>query len=125
MANFVMATLILVKFDPVLLCFCLVLAIVAGTLIGFILQQMWYVSVNKTQIELEKIDALKEEWKKAGINKKYVHAYGHGFIQNWKEFLFPGKAKLHEPKSYTAELDADKNPEQKPREKARENKKRR
>jgi hypothetical protein len=104
--NLLLGAFVLAKFDLILMGFCLVLAIVAVTLFGFLLQQMWFVSVNKTQVELEKIDAVKAQWKKDGVDRKYVHAYGHGIVQNWKEFLFPSPARRRAPRNYTAELEA-------------------
>jgi hypothetical protein len=104
--------------------FCLVLAIVAATLLAFLFQQMWYVSVNKTQVELEKIDAMKAKWKKEGVTRKYVHHYGHGFVQNWQEFLFPEVMAKQTPRDYTREWEAQQKKE-KVDEKEPESKKRR
>jgi hypothetical protein len=78
--------------------------VVALTLWFFILQQFWYISKNLTQIELEKIDTLREKWKEEKVTQKYVHVYNRGFVQNWKEFLFPPVILAHEPLDYSAEI---------------------
>jgi uncharacterized protein (DUF58 family) len=104
--NLILGAYVLARFDLILMGFCLVLAMVAVTLLAFLLQQMWFVSVNKTQVELEKIDAVKKRWQKEGVVRKYVHAYGHGFVQNWKEVLFPVDVRKDAPRDYTAEWEA-------------------
>jgi hypothetical protein len=105
-ANALIVAHLLLRFEMPLIAFFLVLAIVAVTLIGFILQQAYYVSVNKTQIELDKIDEMVGKWKKEGVKKRYVHPYGHGFVQNWREFLFPPHVQRQPRKSYDAEWEA-------------------
>jgi hypothetical protein len=119
--NLFLGGYLLSKVDGGLMASCFVLTIVAATLFGFLLQQMWFVSVNKTQVELDKIDALRASWKKEGITRKYVHAYGHGLVQNWMEFLFPAEPRRTVPRDYTAEWEAqEKKEKEKPDEKAKE-----
>jgi hypothetical protein len=100
-----MACFITVKRSPWAVITWFLLLVVALTLWVFLAQQMYYVSKNVTQIELDKIDDLEEKWRKAKANKKvYVHAYNKGFVENWKAFLFPPVVKKHEPRDYSKEI---------------------
>jgi hypothetical protein len=96
---------IIVTYDAQLFGFTFVLLIVAVTLMCFLAQQVWYVSVNRTQVELDKIDDLEDEWEAEGKVRTYVHAYDHGLLKNWKAFLFPQGKRRHPPKDYTAEWE--------------------
>ena len=78
--------------------------VIAVTLIVFIGQQMYYVTVNKTQVELDKIEAVMDAKEKLGDKTPYVHFYDHGIIENWKEFLFPPKIEKHKPMDYSKEI---------------------
>jgi hypothetical protein len=86
--------------------FCILLSLIVLTLIGF--------------IELEKMDKKVKAWTNTGIKRKYVHAYGHGFVQNWKEFLFLVRPKCQRPTSYADEWRAQ---EQAKKEKSEEEEK--
>jgi hypothetical protein len=102
--NFAMVSYITVRRTPYAVIMSIVLAVVAITLWFFLAQQAYFVSKNLTQIELEKIDDLKEKWKKDGVTKKYVHAYSKGFVGNWKALLFPPVVKTHAPRDYSKEI---------------------
>lgn len=82
---------------PFVLGIFVILVVIAAALLMFLFQQMYYVSINKTQIELDKIDKVKYKRKQEGVNIPYEHFYDHGFVQNWKEFLFPEKVEEHDP----------------------------
>jgi hypothetical protein len=94
------------QYDLLLAVFCAALLMVAITLAAFTGQQMYYISRNRTQVELDKIETIEEQWEVDGIKKKYVHAYDHGLLRNWVEFLFPERMQLREPKDYTEEWEA-------------------
>jgi hypothetical protein len=96
--------LVFAKKEAVIIGMTFLAFVVASTLWFFIIQQCWYISKNQTQIELDKIDALKEKWEEAKENRTYVHTYDRGFVQNWREFLFPPVIEEHEPLDYTAEI---------------------
>ena len=68
------------------------LLVIGITLFVFLLMQVSQVSRNVTQIEVAKIADLKED----GIILK-KSPYSKGFIQNWKECLFPEKLEPCEP----------------------------
>jgi hypothetical protein len=102
--NIARIIIILARKDTILICACLTLAAVGITLIFFVLQQAWYVSINRTQVELDKIDDLTDKWKAKKIDRRYVHAYSRGFFNNWKEFLFPPAVEKHEPRDYSQEF---------------------
>lgn len=95
--NIVFIFIIMFRAAPFVLGIFVMLVVIAAALMMFLVQQIYYISVNKTQIELDKIDKVKQQRKLAGYNVPYNHFYNHGFIQNWKEFLFPGKVEEHEP----------------------------
>ena len=73
------------------------LLFVSFMLLFFILQQIYYISKNLTQIELDKYEEVEYTFKIKGINKPISNFYNKGLINNWKEFLFPPKIHLHEP----------------------------
>lgn len=55
---------------------------------------MYRLARNVTQVEMEKI----AEWEQGReSNKKFVHAYDRGFLQNWKECVFSPTAARHPP----------------------------
>jgi hypothetical protein len=119
--NFMIGVFSVLQQDFVLAMFCFVLAVVAVTLVAFTAQQMYYISLNRTQVELDKIEIVEEKWKLQGVSRKYVHAYSHGLLQNWREFLFPERMARRQPKEYTAEWEADKE-EKKRKERPRQSK---
>lgn len=102
--NAMIIGIILLKTDAVLLGTTFVLAVIIVTLIFFVVQQLHYIGRNETQIELEKIDYIKELREEENDKTPYVHFYNHGFKQNFKEFLFPPKIEKHEPLDYSAEI---------------------
>ena len=59
--------IILLKTDPVISATAFVLGVIVITLAIFILQQMYFISTNKTQVELDKIDAVREAKRRAGF----------------------------------------------------------
>lgn len=95
--NFIFMFIIIFRAAPFVLGIFVMLVVIDAALLMFLVQQLYYVSVNKTQIELDKIDKVKQQRKMAGYNVPYQHFYNHGFFQNWKEFLFPKKVEEHEP----------------------------
>lgn len=62
-------------------------------LIFFTLQQMYYISKNITQIELDKYEYASSENDKGPIS----NYYDKGLLKNWIEFIFPPKIAKHEP----------------------------
>ena len=83
---YIIITLKLQKFNAA----CIVLfAVIIITLLVFIAQQLYYISINKTQIELDKYEYEEERRRKNGNKKSVTNFYNKGIIQNWKEFLFP------------------------------------
>jgi hypothetical protein len=84
--------------------FTVLLGMIAIVLWFFLLQQCYFVSKNITQIELEKIDQVKEKWKKECVKKTYVHAYSKGFVQNWIDFFWPPVVKKQKPRDYRREI---------------------
>lgn len=70
--------------------FCILLfLLIIIFLLFFVLQQIYYISIGKTQVELDKWDELYHRMKDNKEKKEIQNAYNHGIIQNWKEFLFP------------------------------------
>jgi hypothetical protein len=105
--NFLLAWRITIRKEPGLLISSGMLLLVLITLIIFVIQQAWFISVNKTQVELEKIDSVRTAWKEAGVKDyKYVHFYNRGLIENWKEFMFPPKPRNQTPLDYSREVAA-------------------
>ena len=64
----------------------------------FLIYQCYYISRNVLQIEQQKYKIVSEHFKIPIVNH-----YDKGLVQNWKEFLFPPKIEIHEPKTYTTE----------------------
>lgn len=102
--NSLIIATILLKSDSVLLGTTIVLVIIVITLFFFVIQQLHYIGRNETQIELEKIEYIKELKEESDDRTPYQHFYNHGFIQNFKEFLFPPKIEKHKPLDYTEEV---------------------
>jgi len=71
--------MILVYYEPYAIISCVSLFVTSIVLILYIIQQIYYISINISQIEIPKYKAQKE------IN----NIYDKGFVLNWKEFLFP------------------------------------
>lgn len=97
MKNILFGFLILMRSDPFVVADTLLLVVVALSLIFFFCQQCYFISINVTQIELDKYDYVKEMRKRAGNNTPVANFYNKGFVENWKHFLFPEKPKEHEP----------------------------
>jgi hypothetical protein len=84
-----------------------VLVVIAAFLSAFLIQQIYYQSLNRTQIELDKIQDIEEGLGRRAADqkgKKYRHAYDRGFVGNWKELLFPSTAASHRRMDYSAEI---------------------
>lgn len=79
------------------------LVIIGVTLLVFLIMQIRDVSHNTTQIEAVKLQELTEN---TGFKYK-KNPYDRGFIQNWKDCLFPPKLEKCEP--YKVEKDEDGN----------------
>jgi hypothetical protein len=82
-----------IKFDPFVMGAMIILVGIVIFMTAFVGQQVYYISQNLTQVELDKID----EWKELNPGKKYVHMYNKGILQNWKEFCCPPLAEKHPP----------------------------
>lgn len=95
--NFTYGFIISLQMQPAVAGIFIILAGIAISMTFFLAQQIYYVSKNITQVELDKIDAVKEERAARHITEKYVHFYDNGFVQNWKEVLFPPKVAKHAP----------------------------
>jgi hypothetical protein len=91
--DLVLAARVSIQFDFRVAGIFFVLAGVILFMAGFIVQQMRYTGKNVTQIEIDRI----EEWSEANPGAVYIHQYNKGFVQNWKEELFPPKAEKHPP----------------------------
>ena len=98
--NFIITAQALIKKEQLILTSFSLAAVIAGVLFFFIMQQTYLISNNILQIEQEKYDDLTEKRKKTGNPTPVMNFYDKGFIQNWKEFLFPPKVPLHEPMMY-------------------------
>ena len=97
MENFMLMFIITIQNEPFVVGIAIVLTGIAVALTIFLAQQMYYVSKNITQIELDKIELVQEEREMRGDKTKYVHFYDNGFVQNWKDVLFPPKIAKHAP----------------------------
>jgi hypothetical protein len=62
-------------------------------LVGYLLYLGYLGSVNVTTIERLK----RAKWRKEHPREKLRNAYDRGFIENWKEVLFPEPVKSHPP----------------------------
>ena len=81
---------------PFVVAMFIFLVVIILVLLIFVGQQLYYVSVNITQVELDKIDRIKQERLQKGDRTPFVNFYDKGFIQNWKHFLFPSRKAQHE-----------------------------
>lgn len=97
--------LILFRACPFVVANFLILTIIAGALMLFLCQQIYFVSINKTQVELDKYEALAYHRKKMGNTEPIKNFYNHGIIENWKEFLFPTRVEEHEPVYFKTDED--------------------
>ena len=95
--NALLIVVILMKFQLWNSAAIILFVVIIITLVVFILQQMYYISINKTQIELDKYESLAYKRKEANNNTPIVNHYNKGFIQNWKEFLFPTPVAKSKP----------------------------
>lgn len=83
----------------------MILSAIAVVLVFFVAQVCYYISINITQIEIEKYDAVKEYRKEIGNKVPVRNAYSKGFVGNWKAFLFPPKVQKHQPMEYSMEKE--------------------
>ena len=88
---FLIRLMICMEKEPALSAASFALTIISFTLLIFLIQQIYFISKNMTQIEVAKFNYLKKQ------GKKLINKYNKGFIENWKEFLFPKIIKEHEP----------------------------
>ena len=88
--------------EPMVACCFFALGVTGLTLFIFLCLQVSQVSRNVTQVEVGKLDDLKED----GIILK-KSPYDKGFIKNWMECLFPSKLEPCEP--YEIEYDDEGN----------------
>ena len=91
--NIALGFLILVRAEPLTFSASILLIVIVIALLIFIGQQLYYVSKNITQIELDKYDTLKDKMKESGSDQKIINYYNKGIVENWKEFLFPSKVE--------------------------------
>lgn len=98
--NALIITFILSRTDIWVFGLFFVLTVIALTLSIFLIQQIYYVSKNITQIELDKYEDLQEELSKESPSKEVVNMYTKGFWGNWKAFLFPPKVEKRTPLQY-------------------------
>ncbi|OHT02120.1 hypothetical protein TRFO_07326 [Tritrichomonas foetus] len=96
MNNWILVFLILLRAAPLVVSIFILLFVIAIALIFFLAQQMYFVSINKTQVELEKYDYLTELRREKGDYTPVVNIYDKGIIGNWKELLFPTRKAEHE-----------------------------
>lgn len=101
MTNLIVGAVVCIKVNPWVLATAIILGIMTIALICFVLQQAYYISINKTQVELDKYDDVNYEREQRGIKETYKNPYNKGFIQNWKEFIFPPTPELREPRDWT------------------------
>ena len=64
-------------------------------LLFFALQQMYFISINVTQIERGKYADIEARRKRSRIYEPVINIYDKGFIGNWLEFLFPPRVKSY------------------------------
>lgn len=93
MKNVTYMAILSMRDNPLVLGELIMLTGIAVSMSFFLIQQIYYISRNITQVELDKI----EMWKEYNSDKKYVHFYSNGFFENWKEVLFPPKIAKHAP----------------------------
>lgn len=101
--NALITLFILSRTDLWMLALFFVLTVIAFVLTMFLFQQLYYISKNITQIELDKYDMVKEEMIKNKINTPIINKYSKGFWGNWKAFIFPPKVEKHQPMEYFIE----------------------
>jgi hypothetical protein len=89
--------LIAVRLDRFIFSSMVLLWGISISLVFFVGQQMWIISGNVTQLEMDKIGDWKKKQEITGKNAEYVHAYDHGFWRNWKECLWPKRMEKHAP----------------------------
>jgi palmitoyltransferase len=76
--------------EPGLFMTTVMLVFTSLTTAYLLVHQCWCISRNRTQIEVTKIDALREIWVEGGKGDlTYKNLYDRGFLENWKEILFP------------------------------------
>ena len=66
-------------------------------LLFFLFFQIRNISRNVTTIELSKYDFIKESRKSKGDITPITNFYDKGFINNWKQVIFPQKPEIREP----------------------------
>lgn len=87
--------------DSLLAASTIMLWVLAVVLFVFVCQQAYYISLNRTQVELDKI-----EWIEEDLDTPYVsHFYDHGLIRNWKDFFYPPYVAKHKPCDYSVEIE--------------------
>jgi hypothetical protein len=89
--------LIALKLDYFVFMMMILLVGVTAALMFFVVQQMWLVAGNVTQLEMDKIAEWKKKQTEAGKSDVYVHAYDRGFLRNWLEMVFPPAIAKHPP----------------------------
>lgn len=93
--------IVAVTFEPYLACSFFALSVIGIALSLLFVSQIMCISSNLTQIEREKIKALKK------IRNNIRNPYNLGFFANWKQVFFPPKPEPCEP--WSPEFDDDKN----------------
>lgn len=74
-------------YDTFLVCNTVVLIAVSMSLVSYLCHQLYYISHNVLQIELDKFDREQRRRRKRGITSPVTNSYDRGFVENWKEFL--------------------------------------
>lgn len=98
---------VLLKIESLLVGALIILIFVTAFLLVFIIQQAYFISINKTQIELEKYEAVSKERQKQGIKEKISNFYSKGLISNWSQFWFPPEAQTRPRKKWENSLETD------------------
>ena len=89
---------IILKTEKYNFCCALMFLVIILSLFVFIIQQIFNISQNKTQIELDKYNAERQKRKENGDRTPIRNFYDKGIIVNWLEFLFPSSVpKNSEP----------------------------
>lgn len=92
--------IIQVNSDVYMLTVILLLTVMDFSLVFFLFQIIFLISLNKTQIEVAKLRHINSIRKQRGINTRVKNFYDRGFLQNWKECLFPPKIDKRRPRSW-------------------------
>ncbi|KAH0790085.1 DHHC zinc finger domain containing protein [Histomonas meleagridis] len=105
MRNFFICVAVIMRTDLFTAANFVILSVIVVVLTFFVGQVCYFISINVTQIEIDKYEAVKEYRAKIGNKEPVRNFYSKGFIGNWKSFWFPPKIVKHQPMEYSIEGD--------------------